>query len=712
MHNIFTLDQRFGPQVTEGFCNIGIASLSPLPRHKLKLLLSSFKLSSGSASHVRRHLLATPGLTTRIRGIQYFVRRICMNPSGRLFVTFLVFLLVSVTQASSQPIFLNVAPQVGITQVWEKGAACWPAVASGSAWGDYDNDGDADLFVTNSGGPNYLFRNDSDLNGDGLPDFTDVAAAAGVSSPATDCHSCTFIDYDNDGDEDLFVTKWGANSLYRNQLIETGAAVFEDVTTSSGIYSTSRCITSAWGDYNGDGFLDLYLSNYWLCLLENDMSLDFLYKNNGDGTFEDVTRFLCPDSCSALNGLTFSAGWTDYDNDGDLDVYAVNDYITRTTWPNILWRNDGPDGSGGWLFTDASVLSGANLAINSMGLGVGDYDNDGWIDFAISNIGPNKLLHNNGDGTFSDVSAAAGIERAITPGGAESITWGTVFFDHDNDRWLDLYFVAGMISGAAVPQPNAFFHNNANGTFEDVSLESGLDDTLRGRSASIADFDEDGFVDVFVGNLNWKDIGSTTPFLLFHNGSRNLGNAHHWLTVTVEGTVSNRDGIGTRLYLTAPDGTKQMREITSGPTYGGGDQRAGFFGLGEDNTGVLTVRWPTGVVEDLGTVTADQRLHVVEMGTLSVSGRDPIVSQYQLSQNYPNPFNPSTKIRFTIQESGFASLKVFDVLGKEVATLVNGELKAGSHEVTLDAARLAAGVYLYRLDAGSFRDVKRLVVLK
>jgi hypothetical protein len=522
--------------------------------------------------------------------------------------------LCALASARSQTLFSDVAAQVGITQLHEKGDACAPGTASGSAWADYDNDGDVDLFLTNDGGPNLLYRNEGDTDNDGLPNFVDVASQAGVALLDRSSHSAVFIDIDNDGDQDLFVTRWGGNNLFRNDLIESGTATFADVTASCGIVSASRAVTTAWGDYDGDGDLDLYLPNYRYCP-GNDQSMDFLYRNNGDGTFTDVTSLLCPNgvgNCPQLNGLAFSAGWVDYDNDADLDLYVVNDYITTHRWPNVLWRNDGSDGAGEWIFTDVSAASGAGVAINSMGLGVGDYDNDGWLDFAISNKGPNVLLRNTGLGTFQSVAASAGVDRPLTPEGKTAITWGTVFFDYDNDQWQDLYIVAGEIGGQANAQPNAFFQNNADGTFDDISAISGLDDPLRGRAASIADFDNDGFVDVFVGNLNRPDLGTTSPFFLFHNKAAELGTTNHWLTVTVEGTVSNNDGIGTRLNLTTPDGLTQVREITTGPTYGGGDYRAGFFGLGQHTSGELIVRWPNGVIQNIGTVLADEKIHLIE----------------------------------------------------------------------------------------------------
>jgi hypothetical protein len=316
---------------------------------------------------------------------------------------------------------------------------------------------------------------------------------------------------------------------------------------------------------------------------------------------------------------------------------------------------------------------------------------------------------------FVDVSEESGARGLYTPLSDPAVTWGTVFFDYDNDQWLDLFYVRGMISALPTPQPDFLLHNNQDGlTFTDVSLPAGVADDRRGRSASICDFDQDGFVDLFVGNYGW-------PVALWHNQEKSqLGNTNHWLKITAEGSYdpvdfpvgTNRDGIGARFYLTTPDGITQMRDITSGATHGGGDYKAAYFGLGEWTEGTLSMRWPTGEVRDLGTVQADQHIHVVEDPTVGVDDQDPIASQFKLSQNYPNPFNPATVINYSLPTSSDVTLKVYDALGQEVATLVDGYVSAGSHYVQFDASSLSSGVYFYRINAGSFTDSRTLVVLK
>jgi hypothetical protein len=497
--------------------------------------------------------------------------------------------------------------------------------------------------------------------------------------------------------------------LFQNRLIEEGSVSFLDVTVTAGVGNADRAVTAAWADYDADGYLDLYLAKHFDCMPNIRESRDALYKNNGDGTFTNVSQYLCADgslTCDQLNlSHAFTAGWFDFDNDNDLDLYIASD-VVAAGYPNILWRNDGPDGSGGWIFTDISFESGTDYSINCMGLGIGDYDNDGFYDLAFSHSEGGYLLRNNGDGlTFTDTSIPAGVRRTHTPNGDIAVTWGTVFFDYDNDQWQDLFYINGNIGTNPTPQPDAMFQNNHDGTFLDISAVSGLNDDRRGRSASICDFDQDGFVDLFIGNYGW-------PTCLFRNDmGYAMGNTNRWLALTAEGTTTNRDGIGARFYVTTADGITQMRDITSGPTHGGGDYKAAYFGLGQHDTAELSVRWPTGVVQDLGTVSANQRLHIIE-GVTSVDDDEPLVAEYRLSQNYPNPFNPSTSIRYSVPTGSEVTLKVYDALGREVATLVDGFVSAGSHQATLDASSLASGMYVYRMTAGSFSESRKLVVLK
>jgi len=507
--------------------------------------------------------------------------------------------------------YRNVTTDVGVTDVHSVAGICNPPIGMGAAWADVDDDGDVDLFVTDHGGANKMYRNEGDITFDGIPDFTDRAVEMGLADPAGVGLSATFVDYDNDGDQDLYVTNWNGNTLYQNQLADTGFVGFVDVTFFAGLEDYGRTITTAWADFDLDGDLDVFLAKHGECNDFFGASEDQLYVNNGNGRFTNRTEWLCEvGSCHALDtGLGFSPAWVDYDRDGDLDLYVVNDNIDHdgSHHENVMWRNDGPDGNGGWLFTDASAVSGTGKDVNGMGLSVGDFDNDGWYDFAFSNIGKNSLLRNLGDGSFEDLSVSAGIEREFLPNAPteRSITWGTGFFDYNNDMLLDLFFVAGYINIVPFEHPNALFENNGDLTFTDVSSGSGLDDDGRGRSLSMADFDRDGYVDVIVGN--WGQ-----SIQLYRNEAALEGNTNHWMGITLAGTQNNRDAIGAEVKVETLDGTEQIRLISSGTSHGGGDERIAHFGLGTHTTADVTIVWPDGEEQFIGPLIADEYHHVEE----------------------------------------------------------------------------------------------------
>lgn len=509
--------------------------------------------------------------------------------------------LVAAPVSAAGPTYEEVSDSVGMGFSHVVGTTCVPPIGVGSAWGDFDDDGDVDHFITNRGGANGMFRNVGDTNGDGLPNFEDVAVAAGVDDPLGSGHGAVFVDMDNDGDQDLYVTNHGGNTLYRNDgdTNSDGIPDFVDITTTAGVADGGRAITAAWGDFNNDSLLDLYVAKHIECGGAEENSQDHLFMNLGGGVFTDATSYLCDGlaTCPEVEGLGFTAAWVDYDNDRDPDLYLVNDNIVNAHEPNRLWRNDGSDGAGGWDFTEVSASVGADTSLNGMGLGVGDYNNDGFFDFAFSNGGPSVLLQNNA-GSFTDVSVASGV-NAATEG---TVTWGTAFFDHDFDGDEDLYIVAGNIHTGGIP--NIFLDNNADGTFTDISDASGLADRGKGRSATMNDFDADGWVDVWVGNYN-------QPSSLLRNRGADEGFTNNWVAITVEGVESNRDGIGTRIELTSASGT-QIREINSGPTHGGGDQRVAWIGLGADSSADLVVKWPNGVDQTITGVTLNQYTHLVE----------------------------------------------------------------------------------------------------
>ena len=451
----------------------------------------------------------------------------------------------------------------------------------GQAWGDIDADGWPDLYVTDPGGPNMLYQNQGDGTFLPWPAERIDPLNDGVSSGAV------FADYDNDGFQDLYVLNRGQpNVLFHN---EDGKR-FTDVTGQAGVGDPFDGKTAAWGDYDMDGHLDLYVANwscYPDCARSAEGDIDALFHNEGDGTFTNVTRLLG----SKVAGGGFVASFIDYDNDGDPDIYLVNDVFINERG-NALWRNDGP-GCDGWCFTEISEDAGADTRLMGMGLTTADYDNDGDFDFYFSNAGRMVLLNNLGNDRFVDVSNPAGVFA-----GDNVIAWGTVALDFNNDGYQDLYLAVTDVLPADDPH-NLLFHNLGNGTFENVSNQLGMGHTGRTLGVAVADYDRDGWVDFVIGDYE-------RGYSLFRNtrsGSEENGRIAVRL---IGGGPVNADAVGARVTIATTDGLIQIREIQSGSSLGGGDSTTLHFGLGDAKIRSLTVRWPDGAEKSFNNLPVDQ----------------------------------------------------------------------------------------------------------
>ncbi len=542
------------------------------------------------------------------------------------------------------PVFTEVSEEAGVEFMHYRDILDIIPLSAGVVVFDYNGDGWQDAYVT--AGPdianlapqddhaNALFHN----NGDGT--FTDVASQAGVTDGDAKGNGGCAADYDNDGDQDLFVANWGASKLFRNDGPSTGSGStgsgwsFSDVTESAGLADpdgTYRSMGCAWGDYDRDGWLDFIVvrhideSNpdaftqriYYL-----DVRPLALFHNEGDGTFTEVTHLLGatpqPEREAGAFGRIWGAGfqpaWVDFDNDGDPDLYVVNDF-GEYVHPNVLWRNDGPlaGGSGAgteWAFTDISQDSDAGTAMFGMGLAVADYNSDGYLDMFVTNIGDNVLLTNDGGAGFRNDAAALGVTFGEFRR-QQRVTWGTVFFDYDNDGHEDLYVASGYLDTDDInrrEQPNLLFRNNGNGAFDDVSSISGAADWGTGRGVAYADFDGDGCLDLFLVNMG-RSAARGEPARLYRN---RCDWSNNWLIVRAVGTASNRDGVGARVELTT-DGRTQIREVTAGASNSSQNMLPVHFGLGDaDTADELTIRWPSGAVQTIEDIAANQLLTVTE----------------------------------------------------------------------------------------------------
>ena len=524
--------------------------------------------------------------------------------------------------------FVDVAEQVGVVAQNVSGDSeqtyLVDSMMGGSAFFDYDQDGDLDLYILNGskvvGFPdqehprNTFYRNEQGK-------FVDATDEANLGDAGWGM-GCAVGDYDNDGDLDIYITNYGRNTLYANQ----GDGTFVDVTEYAQVGDERFGTGCAFLDYDGDGYLDLYVANYvdfkhFLQTTPNKSYMwkglrvhfgprgmkgsgDILYRNQGDGTFADVTVEARVVNQDKLYGMGVIGG--DYDRDGDVDIYVAND-----TGPNFLYQNQG-DGTFvdiGWMIGAAYDESGE--AQGCMGIAYGDYDNDLYQDILVTNFWEqtNTLYHNDRGTFFSDLSFDAGVGKESF----QFLAWGTEFFDYDNDGDKDLFVANGHLFpqldranlGTSYAQTNQLFENLGDGTFAEVSQVSGEGLKIKkvSRGASFGDYDDDGDLDIFVLNINDR------PTLLRNDG----GNENNWLMVKTIGTESNRDGIGARIEVHSGELT-QSAEIRSGASYLSHNDLRTHFGLGQRETiDLLIVRWPSGLEERFENLSAN-RLVVLQEG--------------------------------------------------------------------------------------------------
>jgi len=491
-------------------------------------------------------------------------------------------------------------------------------IGGGCAFFDYDNDGWLDIYITGGLHRDLLYHN----NQDGT--FTETGIQAGLWITAY-FYTMGVVtgDIDNDGYRDIFVTTLGIGSSYHSYkpnflFRNNGNGTFTDISQQAGITNSAWSVSATMGDYNLDGFLDIYVANYvdTVDFIFDPQTQDvigynhsgfpnFLYLNNGNRTFTTVASALRVDD----DGTGLAAVFTDYDNDRDPDIYVVNDFGAWVS-PNRLYVNNYPANS----FTDVSVVSGADAAIYGMGIAIGDYDEDDDLDYYITNIGENVFLQNNGSGFFSDVAAAAGVANGHS-GSLLTTGWGAAFLDYDNDTWLDLFVSNGHIPAASFiatteKDPKKLYRNNTDGTFADVSVSEGVSDSSIARGCAMGDYDNDGDLDLLVVVIE-EDTAFTNDehTLLYRN---DIANGNHWLKVKLQGTQSNRDGFGSRVEAYS-NGRKWIREIDGGSSHASQHSTIAHFGLGNSTTlDSVVVLWSRGGKSFLANVPADRTITITE----------------------------------------------------------------------------------------------------
>jgi enediyne biosynthesis protein E4 len=496
---------------------------------------------------------------------------------------------------------------------------------------DYDNDGDLDIFLTQgrAEGPLHsrggsrtppgsaqltarLFRNDLQPASDAgpVPRFTDVTERAGIEARGYGM-GVAAGDFDNDGCVDLYLTNFGPNVLLRNQCNGT----FTDVSKSSGTDHAGWSVSASFVDYDRDGWLDLYVGNYVHVNLAADRTCtgltgkrtycppaeyrpesDRLYRNNRNGTFSDVTT-------RALKGGPFGPALgvvsADFNNDGWIDIYVANDGRE-----NLLWINQGDGTLRNMGLLSGAALSGDGKPEGSMGVDAGDFDDDGDEDLFMTHLPSegNNLYVNNGTGLFDDMSASSG----LGPSSLGHTGFGTAWFDFDNDGRLDILAVNGAVDVIRDREADAFpfderkllFRNIGRGLFEDVSQHAGaaFRSTAVGRGAAFGDVDNDGDVDVLVGNING-------PAQLLIN---TVGNRQHWIGLRLVGKTA-RDMLGARVRVIGKDGQGPWRRARTDGSYASANDPRVLIGLGAaTDTPTVRVRWPGNDVEEWASVPIDR----------------------------------------------------------------------------------------------------------
>ncbi len=502
------------------------------------------------------------------------------------------------------------------------------SMGGGVALFDFDSDGKLDIYLTNSYSVAAALKREPRPKAGlyrnlGNGKFEEMAARAGIADPGW-AMGVSVADFDNDGLDDLYVTCFGPNKLYRN----AGAGKFEDVTAKAGVGDDRFSTGAAWGDYDRDGDLDLFVTNYvdfkltdlpqfgkgQLCQYKSvpvqcgprglPGAGDSLFRNNGNGTFTDVSKKAGVDDPSGHYGLGVT--WTDFDDDGWPDVFVANDAT-----PNYAYRNNRDGTFKEMAFELGCAVDESGTEQGSMGISFGDYDRDGLLDLVVTNFSDqyNTIYKKTRDGGYIDASRNTKTADVSLP----YVGWGTKFFDYDNDGWLDLMVVNGHVypqiegayPGGMYAQRKLFYRNRRDGTFNEVASELGTAMMERriSRGAAFGDYDEDGDVDVIVNDLDGP------PMLMRNDGGNKAG---HWVRLKLAGKKSNRNAVGAR--VSVKTGTLvQIDEVRAGDSYISHSDWRLHFGLGKASVvDEIEVKWPGGKTEKLTKVAADRVITITE----------------------------------------------------------------------------------------------------
>lgn len=565
---------------------------------------------------------------------------------------------------SGQTSFIDKAAEKGLSHYYGQGAA-----GGGVSFVDFDQDGWDDLtLATEVGQPIAFYRN---INGV-------YSLITPLISNVDEVKQILWVDIDNDGDKDLFITTlYSANRLYENQ----GDLQLKDITEEAGL---SLQPTDSYGacmaDIDRDGWVDIYVTERSLDFSNNR---NYLYRNRGDNTFEEVAEQWGLDDPGKA---PFFPAFFDMNNDNWPDIYIAQD----KSQGNTLLLHKGPSN----LYTDISVSASANLIMNAMGIAVGDYNCDGWQDLYISNTPHgNALLANDQMGGFVEQAEATGTTFNGT-------AWGTHFLDADNDGFEDLY-VSGMGVGTNVVS-SAFYYNDHQGSFY-VDEAGFVGDTVSSFGNAVGDYDNDGNLDILVVNTN------AYPAQLWSNEGNN---SQSWLKIQLEGVISNREGIGARVDLYVEE-HYQIRYQHAGMGYLGQNSNRLHFGVGESPwIDSLRVTWPTGHIDRFYDLVPNQLLDIQEGSSTDgeirvdnfLTSNVEALDEVALWQVYPNPAEQVFTVNYEGKDNG--QLSLFNLAGQALETWT---ISSGKSDYSID--HLAPGTYLLNLYADHQSMRRKLVVM-
>jgi hypothetical protein len=573
---------------------------------------------------------------------------------------------------------------------------------------DFNNDGFMDLYLPGGRLLDKLFLN---VNGQL---FSNISIQAGMLQTGTaNTQGGASGDFNNDGWEDLFITTQrkldalgNPTVLNRNFLmINNGDNTFTELGEVAGIIHESYSVAPTLGDFNHDGWLDIYIANYvdeiaFLYNSEGEVSGfnhdcfdNYYYVGSAQLTFAEKANEL------GLNdaGCGLAAVATDYNWDGYTDLMVVNDF-GEFILPNVLYQNQGQG------FNDVSVSSGANIGLYGMGVAAGDYNEDGLMDYYVTNLGRNQLISQLQNHTFVDVSAQAGVENEFV-GSLLTTGWSAFFFDYDNDSYLDLFVSNGQMPAAGfiatgLYDPNKLYRNLGDGTFQDVSELLGVADTSVGRGAAFLDFNNDGRLDIVQMNIPAPFNLAFNQPVLYLNQTENDNN---WVMFSLKGTAANFSAIGARMELYA-NGRKFIREVEGGSGFASHNDKRLHFGLGQISViDSAVVYWPGNFIA--------QVIHNPQINQIhQIVQEDVITEVTEIESNwsiFPNPAREMINIKIN-ETSLEQQIQIIDLNGRVVH---QGILAAGFSGTFALQISLQTGIYMVRLVNSRTQSHKRLVII-